>query len=169
MALRRIEIVGRERLRSVGVMMAAEADARRLKLELGRNFRIAAEPITTEQKERIRGAEVTHSSDVSMREAIAGGLKLRTRFTTVSAGVSISAGTITLRKFTQAPRRMNARNGFRHPLFGNRDRWYSQKGDPGWFSEPPMRHIEEFELAALQAIIAMELRLAARTRALGGV
>lgn len=37
------------------------------------------------------------------------------------------------------PRRLNAKKGWRHPLFGNRERWYTQRGKP-WFETSIRRH-----------------------------
>ncbi|WP_433252859.1 hypothetical protein ACQPYK_08560 [Streptosporangium sp. CA-135522] len=56
------------------------------------------------------------------------------------------------------PRRMNNRKGWRHPLFGNRDRWYAQRGRP-WFEPSISRHVNKVRTTILAAMdeIAAEL------------
>lgn len=69
----------------------------------------------------------------SLRVAVAGAVEPVVRFAGPRPGARIRAKTITLRGFTQAPRRLNARS-WRHPIHGS-DVWVTQIGAPGWFDE----------------------------------
>jgi hypothetical protein len=162
----RIDVVGRERLRAVGAIMAAESDGWQLKRDLAAGLRLATEPIIDDEKARVRSIPsrgITEGAPI--RERIVDSLNVSVRFSGYAAGVVIRAGqTDDVRNFRNAPRRFNARGGFRHPTFGH-DPWVTQRGDPGWFSEPPFAHAEQLTAACLGAIVRMEARIAARARA----
>lgn len=163
-----VKVLGTEDLKRVGALLALESDGLKLKRDLGASFRAAAEPIVAEQKIRVRSIRSVTPHSEPIREAVASNIKVRTRFTGVSTGIVIRAMTTEpVRGFTQAPRRLNARRGWRHPVFATGPRgtwrWVAQKGDPGWFSEPPFAHLDNFGAAAMAAIYAMEIRIASRS------
>lgn len=49
------------------------------------------------------------------------------------------------------PRHLDSEKGWRHPLFGNRARWYQERGGP-WFQLPILRRAYDFHDAILEAI-----------------
>ncbi|MEV4159009.1 hypothetical protein [Nonomuraea dietziae] len=54
------------------------------------------------------------------------------------------------------PRYLNTKTGWRHPLFGNRERWYGQRGMP-WFEpsiKPHARRIRKSILATMKKMAA---------------
>lgn len=161
-----IQVLGRERLRAAGAILNAEADSLKLKRQLGAEFTALALPVIEEQKGLARNIPSKQVQAVSIREAITRTLAVRTRYTGMSVGIAIRAGvTDSTRNFRYAPRRFNARAGFRHPNFGH-DPWQTQIGGPGWFDKPPVEHREEFLSAALLAVERMEARIVARMAAI---
>ena len=136
-----IEVIGVDRMRQLGHIVAQEADTAKLKREMGKGLRAAAEPVVAEQKSRIMATG--HHGDTPtrgdpLREYLTNSLKVRVRYTGRTAGVTIvCAYTPQLRKFKLAGRRF-ARRIFRHPFFGDRTRWYPQEqNDTDWFDGPP--------------------------------
>lgn len=150
--------------------MQAEADARTLKLELGAQFRLLAQPVLAEQRAGILSAPSQgRSIGRPIRSAIAESLVVDVRFTTMSAGVKIrSKTTAGTRNFTQAPRRFNQKKGtFRHPVFGNRANWVSQESHAAmWFTNPALAASPKFYIAAMRAMDDMRNRILARARAI---
>ena len=163
----KIEVLGRERLRAVGAMMTAEANSWHLRRDLGAGIREVAGPIVDAQKVRVKAIPSNGITEEPIREAVVGSLGINIRFSGYQAGVTITAKqTPNVRGFAMAPRRLNARRGWRHPFFGDKSRWYQQYGDPGWFSEPPFEHLAEFNAAALAAVVAMEARIISKAKAI---
>jgi len=54
------------------------------------------------------------------------------------------------------------RGRLRHPLFGNRDHWYSQAVPPGWFTAPMRSHVDGVRREVLRAVDEVVRQLAGR-------
>ncbi|SCL43262.1 hypothetical protein GA0074692_6794 [Micromonospora pallida] len=71
-----------------------------------------------------------------LRQAVAAGVESMVRLDGRRAGARIRARkTPDVRGFASAPKRLNARRGWRHPVGGNYDVWVTQVGRPGWFDD----------------------------------
>jgi hypothetical protein len=56
------------------------------------------------------------------------------------------------RGFARAPRHTQERRGWRHPVYGNREKWVTQKGRPDWFTDAVKGDRERYTAAALDAL-----------------
>jgi hypothetical protein len=65
------------------------------------------------------------------------------------------------RGFHNAPKRLNARRGWRHPLWG-RDQWTQQVGEPGWFDDTLARGRPRYQRVAAHALQQVERRISRR-------
>ena len=112
-----------------------EADGKTLKSDLVRELRKAAEPARDAARTAVLSID-SHSGVVpDLRAAVARSTRISVR-TTGRVGVSIRASKRGMpRGFLNAPQRLNSRRGWRHPFFGDRERWYAQMGKPGWFDD----------------------------------
>ncbi len=156
----------------IAAVLASEAGGRKLKRDLIKNFRAAAEPMVTEIRSGLGAMPVASASAESSGEAlttaVAAGIGVDVRMGVKQAGVRVRAkSTPQVRNFRFAARRINSRRGWRHPVYGNRNNWVQQIGAPGFFDDPPKRHRGAFIAAAKAALVEMDARIAARARALG--
>jgi len=67
-----------------------------------------------------------------------------------------------LRNFPNAPKRTNRPGGWRHPVFGDRDRWVTQHGKLKWFDRSFEGRENEYRQAVLDAMEQMARRIADR-------
>lgn len=90
---------------------------------------------------RLRGKNVrTRKEGYGLRATTARGIKSKVVYTGRKLGAKVLVDT---RHFPPSqrtlPRHLDNPRGWRHPLFGNRSKWYGQKGGP-YFSGPIARH-----------------------------
>lgn len=127
--------VDRRSLARLVAALSAEADGRELRRDLRRGLRAAAEPAAALARGSIlaMGVGGLDRAVPPLRTAIAAATKVQVHTGLKSAGVAVRVGKTTMpRGFRNAPKRLNARKGWRHPVFGT-DRWVTQRGKPGWF------------------------------------
>lgn len=97
-----------------------------------------------------------------LRQAVAAGVESIARFDGQRAGARIRAKrTPQIRGFANAPKRLNARRGWRHPV-GGRDVWVTQQGRPGWFDDTLTRLHPRLRLAAERALENRARRISRR-------
>lgn len=65
------------------------------------------------------------------------------------------------RGFANAGKRLNARRGWRHPVFAS-DLWVSQRGEPGWFDDTLRRLHPRLRAAAERALANRARRITRR-------
>lgn len=142
-----------------------EADPK-LKRELRRNFRDAAEPVVGDVEQSILLMPSHHGG--TLRREVARTVVARTSFSSAgvrvqidSLGSKMPAGKGTL------PHHLDSDKGWHHPVWGHgpRSRWgwtrRRQLGKPGWFERPIADNAREFRDAALAAIAETEKHLGA--------
>ncbi len=142
-----------------------EADPK-LKRELRKKFRDAAEPVAGDVEQSILLMPSHH--DGTLRREVAGTVVVRTSFSSAgvrvqidSLGSKMPAGKGTL------PHHLDSGKGWNHPVWGHgpRSRWHwtrrRQLGKPAWFEKPVIDNAREFRNAALAAIAETEKHLGA--------
>lgn len=104
-----------------------------LRKEMLKGVRRAAKPAADAAKQAVRGLPARRNT--GLREQIARAITVRTKTSGKGAGVRISvqSGKLPPNK-TRMPSLMN-KGSWRHPLFGNRDDWYPQDVEAGWFTD----------------------------------
>lgn len=140
-----------------------EADPK-LKRELRRNFKDAAEPVIGDVEQSILLMPSHH--DGTLRREVARSVVARTSFS--SAGVRVQIDSLGSRmpegKGT-LPRHLDSDEGWKHPVWGHgpRSGWHWTKrrqiGKPGWFERPIADNARRFRDAALKAVEAVEREL----------
>lgn len=139
-----IEIRGAETLEALAKRLRA-AKATDLRKELLREIRTATKPVVVAQKTRVKGLT---GAPKEWRSDAARATRAKTRLTGAGAGVRISVGG---QPVGRRAKFMN-RGRWRHPLFGNRDRWYDQTVPPGWFDDPARAAGPNVQKAILRAV-----------------
>lgn len=154
--------------RSLVLLVAAlrkEADGKELRRDLVRNLRAVATPALQAARAAILAMPSMSTREPGLRASVAKQTKISVTTTGRRAGIRIRAlKTGMPRGFRNAPKRLNSRKGWRHPVFGNREVWRSQMGQPGWFDDtiPPFKPAAV--AAAAAAMDAVARRVSQRTR-----
>lgn len=160
-----------------------EADPK-LKKELRRNFRDAAEPVVGDVEQSILLMPSHH--DGTLRRQVAKTVSARTSFTAAGIRVSIdSTGSKMPAGKGTLPHHLDSDKGWNHPVYAqglryrlrrsrarkyrhlkykplvleNRWTWTHQIGKPGWFERPIADNAREFQAAAQKAIDAVQREL----------
>jgi len=153
-------------LADVATALRYEEDGLRLRRQLAKELRQAVEPAVASAKAQIMSmgsAGLAHEGE-PLRSAIARQVKAQTTLTAKSAGVRVRVSTRGMpRGFRQAPRRTN-RDNWRHPVFGNRDVWVTQRGKPGWFDDPLNARRAEYRTRVERAVSDMAARISRGAR-----
>src|SRR5262245_56732720 len=93
------------------------------------------------------GVHGSKRAEPSLRAVVAKATKVRIRTSGKRPGVRVVVKKTTMpRGFRNAPKRLNAARGWRHPVFGS-DNWVTQRGKPRWFDNA-------MEAAAPEAVAA---------------
>lgn len=70
-----------------------------------------------------------------------------------TAGVNLVAGRNSARRRSDL-KALDRSGRLRHPLFGNRGYWFTQRVKPGWFSEPAAAQADDFRDVVTKAVNA---------------
>ncbi|MFG1898696.1 hypothetical protein ACGFIP_32280 [Micromonospora zamorensis] len=114
----------------------------------------------------VRGALMGMASGLDdghepLRQAVAGGVESTVRLDGKRAGARIRAKKTQLRGFANAPKRLNSRRGWRHPVHGA-DVWVTQQGQAGWFDDPLRRLRPRLRAAAVRTLDNRARRISRR-------
>lgn len=167
--------VDQSKLAALALRLEKEEDGKALKRDLARNLREAVRPAVDEIKagaEKIKSGSRSSvrptkkkpmaESAISLGAAIARSINVSVRTKGRSADVRIGARKSGMpRGFTNAPKRVNAQS-WRHPVYGDRDVWVAQVGNPRFFDDPPRREHERYRRACVKAMDDMANRIAKR-------
>jgi hypothetical protein len=149
-------------LRDIGTALKYEEDGMRLRRQLSKELREAVAPAVADAKGRLMamGSAGLAREGEPLRKAVASRMQIQARLTGKAAGVKVRARKSGMpRDFANAPKRLNRDAGWRHPVFGNRDVWVSQRGAPGWFDDPMQERQAEFRAAVERAVKGMADRI----------
>lgn len=158
-----VEVDPRDLTRLVAALNK-EADGKELRRELIAGLKAAAEPAAVEARGAILSMRSHSNVEPPLRQAVADAVTVQVRTGGGRAGVFVVARKRGMpRGFANAPKRLNAKGGWRHPLFGT-DEWKTQIGKPGWFDETLARAEPAAEAAAKEAMDGMARRIEERTK-----
>ena len=147
-----MEIRTTEDLQRLGKRLrdAGRGDLRRVVLS---RMRAEAKPVLPEVRENARS---TLPSRGGLAELIAGSrMGIRTRLSASSVGVRVVASN------PHDIRQLNA-GRLRHPLFGDREHWYTQQVQPGWFDRPLEERAPAMRRSITEALDEVARRLTLR-------
>lgn len=130
-----------------------EKDGKKLKAELVRNLEDALQPAVEEARSNVMAYQtggLPHEGE-PLRSAVAAGVSAYVRLGDKPI-VGIEAKKTGMpRGFANAPKRLNERRGWRHPVFGT-GKWVTQLGAPGWFDDPIQRRKATYKKAVQKAL-----------------
>lgn len=127
---------GADSMAALSRAMRAEENGKELRKDLTRNLKEILAPLVAQARGAATGmpsAGLAHDGE-PLRSAIARRIVSEVRLSGRSTGVRIKAKRRGMpRGFEHAPKRTNARGGWRRPVWGNQDHWIIQIGVPNWF------------------------------------
>lgn len=158
--------VDAEALRALGRALKSEADGKELRKDLIKNLKKPLVPAVQKIKSSILAMPSSGgSAGESLRRGVAKRIRAEAKLSGRNAGVRVRARkTPTVRGFRDAPKRLNSRKGWRHPVFGNRNLWVTQIGRPGFFDDPLNERKPELRRAVLEAMEDTARRIASKAR-----
>jgi hypothetical protein len=143
----------------------AEEDGKALRKDLAKNMREALKPGAAEAKSSIMAMPSSGIMPTApaLRTAIAKKIRPEVKLGGRWSGARVKAfKTKNIRGFPNAPKRTNRADGWRHPVFGNRDVWVTQQGKPDWFDDAFKGRESTYKAAVEQAMEDMARRIANR-------
>lgn len=157
--------VDQERILGVVEALRYEDDGKALRRDLAKNMRQALEPAKQEVRAGLMGMSDAGlpTAGPPLRTVVLRNLRVEVRLTGRTTGARLRIKrTPGVRGFTHAPKRLNSRKGWRHPVFGNREVWVQQTGEPEYFDRPTRRHRERYAKAVMDAVHEMSDRIRRR-------
>ncbi|MEU8316702.1 MULTISPECIES: hypothetical protein [Actinomycetes] len=165
MATRQVQIAGTGQLLELSRRLRAVGGPR-LKANLNRRIRRAAEPLKADMQQTIRNLPMRPEARKSgfrggsspttrpLRATIAGAVRISVR-TSGSPGARVWLDRDLLPTDLRGmPSAMNSPNGrIRHPVFGNRRRWVNQWVTPLWWDKTVDRHMPRMR-AEVERVVA---------------
>jgi hypothetical protein len=145
-----IEIRGANQLATMAKRFKAQGRAG-VTRQMVADIRREVKPIQAAQKRAVRG--LAHApSDWKKEAARAAKIRVTTRSRSAAVRLTVSGK-------GQYPRRARLlnRGRWRHPLFGDRERWFTQTVTPGWF-DVPARKGEYVIRGRVKAVIERYIR-----------
>lgn len=118
---------------------------------LRRNIRAAANIAAEDSRREIRSAPSTGRDSHAMRQGIAKGIRVQVATGTRINGVFIKSTGSGLPAKSRSLARAMDKPSFRHPVFGNRQKWQPQKGHP-YFRTVISRHLITVNRAVERAV-----------------
>ena len=150
-----VEEAGLKALQHAQNELKKSAESRQLTAMLNKRIRVAADPIKTDIKNSAKHLTFTSTSRQGgsranryskkargLREEMSFGIKIRIDKGANTAGVRILEDHPKT-EINRLARAINSKGRIRHPLFGNKDRWYMTKttNGQGWFDKPGQSHL----------------------------
>lgn len=146
--------------------LRAEEDGKQLRKDLAKNMREALKPAAAEAKSSIMAmSSAGLQTAPALRSAIARKIRPEVKLGGRWSGARVKAfKTKNIRNFPNAPKRTNRASGWRHPVYGNREAWVTQRGKIEWFDQAFDGRHGTYKAAVEQAMEDMARRIASRAR-----
>lgn len=128
--------VDQQALQKLGRALKEEADGKKLRRDLLKSMRQSVEPLKQEVTSNLLSLADTSPADgvPPLRSVVKTKIKAEARLSGRYTGARLKVGRKGMpREFDNAARRLNARKGWRHPVFGTKT-WVKQRAQPKeWF------------------------------------
>jgi len=122
-------------LRRVAQVLRSVEDGKELRKQLIKDLKSATEPAVAEARSAVMAIPARGTAQPALRATVARKIGTQVKLSGRSAGVSVRARkTPNLRGFKNAPKKLQQRGGWRHPVYGRG--WTTQQGRADWFDEP---------------------------------
>jgi hypothetical protein len=154
-----IEVTGAEDLRRASAQLRTVADGKAMRRDLMKGLRQGVLPAVASVKAAALALPAHGPKSTGLRRRIARATSPQVRTGGRNPIVRVRISRRGMGDQAALPRVLNERQ-FRHPVYGNRDLWVSQRGVPGWFerairpTEPAVRKEMEAVLDRLEKSLA---------------
>lgn len=151
-------------LRLLARAMREESDGKQLRKDLTKELREALVPARSAVRSSIMSmSSAGMSVGPSLRKSVAQKVTIQVRMSGKASGASLRTRTTpNIRGFDNAPKRLNRKRGWRHPVRGNTEVWVTQLGKPDWFDDPIRRGRATYRGAVLAAMENAAKRIKSR-------
>lgn len=146
-----VRVTGADKFRRVAAVLAEHEDGKALKRKLSKAIRDGAREIPVEQRAAV-GVAMPHSGGLGAALEAAG-YTIRTSYVG-NAGVTITDS------WRGHDMKAVDEGSIRHPLFGNRGHWYSQRVPPRVLTKVFLRHRRPVQVAIIAALDALAEEIA---------
>lgn len=154
---------GERRLYELGRALRSVEDGKEIRRDLTKAARGALNPTRTAARQAVKAMPSKGHAGPKLRQAVAAKVMVQIKLAGKFPGAMLrSKKTPKLRGFRNAPKRLNARNGWKHPSFGDSTAMVRQQGKPGWFDDTVKRDRGKHRRAMLGVIKAHEKRIRGR-------
>ncbi len=140
-------------------------DGRKMRSALALALRKAQEPVRDKVRSEIMAMPSAglRKSGPPLRASIAREVRSEVKLDGPNPGARLVAGNSSMpRNFKHAPVRTVASRGWRHPVFGDMDKWVRQPGKRGWFYKPQREAEKSYREAILRVIAEFANKIARR-------
>ena len=145
--------------------LRAEEDGKALRKDLAKNMREALKPGAQQAKNSVMAMVSVHGAMPALRTSIAKKIRPEVKLGGRWSGARVKAfKTKNIRGFPNAPKRTNRASGWRHPVWGNREVWVTQRGKLEWFDRAFQGREGIYKQAVEEAMEDMARRIADRAR-----
>lgn len=148
-------------LKALNRALRKEEDGKQLRKDLRTNMRAVLEPVRDQAREAVKAMPSHGHAGPNLRAAVARKTVVEVRLAGRFTGVRVlTRKTPNLRAFRSAPRHINA-GKWRHPVYGNRNKWVTQKsGAKNWFDGTVRKHMPKYSRAVQAALDDVAKRIA---------
>ncbi|MES2211459.1 MAG: hypothetical protein V4515_14945 [Chloroflexota bacterium] len=163
--IERIEVDGTQ-LAALVLALREESTGAQQAADFVREMKAVVEPAAEAARASILSMATSglHHAEPSLRGTIADHTKVVVHLSEHHPSVAIRTSKTGMpRGFANAPKRLQARRGWRHPVFGT-GQWVSQRGKPGWFDDTIARFKPLAERQASRVLEAAARRISDRTK-----
>ncbi len=143
-----ISVTGQAKLKTLSAKLKEAGDeGKGLKLELRRGLRKTAEPMLSAVQSAVRSISIKgvrgggkwsryfhrpRSKSLGLRDSVADAMQIQARMGgEPSVRLRVNTGRLPADQ-RKLPRHMNNPEGWRHPVFGDKEVWAQQTGEPYW-------------------------------------
>lgn len=152
--------VDERRLRDLARALRSEEDGKALRRDLLREMRLVLNPTRTAARQALKALPSRGHAGPKLRAAVAAKVMVQIKPSGRFPGAALRAKkTPNLRKFRNAPKRLNARTGWTHPVYGRPTVTVRQTGRPGWFDDTTRKDRAKHRRAMRGVLDAAEKRL----------
>jgi hypothetical protein len=151
-----------ENLDALVQALKGQEDGKELRKELVRTLRETVKPAVADAKSGAMTIPARGTAKPALRAGIAKKIRAEVKTGGRWTGIRIKARkTPNLRGFSNAPKRTQRAEGWRHKVFG-RDQWVVQRGKADWFDAAMDDHANDYREAIHQVLEDFARRLADR-------
>ncbi|WP_199444456.1 hypothetical protein [Umezawaea beigongshangensis] len=160
-----VHISAEERkLRDLARALRSEEDGKAMRRDMVREMRAVLNPTRNAARAAIRAMPSNGHAGLKLRSVVASKVMVQIKPSGRFAGAALRAKkTPSVRKFRNAPKRLNARKGFTHPAINNPSARIHQMGRPGWFDDTTRRDRAKHKRAMAGVLRAAEQRITSKS------